>query len=767
MKLLRLAAAILAMVAFPCFALAQQAILQGGPWTPGHAPMYVGAGSSQPIVQDSGPAGGGPAGVGLSELGLAARGTGTPPFSGTGTGPFGTNLCDYDAPTTNATGYHFLCFSPNAQGGGGLIAYGAAGSAAVQPLNMNINGTLYTFPFVIGGIVGPNTSTVNDLACWNNTAGTLLKDCGAPIFPSSSITFSQTGPSAVPRTVNAELLEEFKVTQFGADPTGVADSAPAFRAAMASNRLIIVPQGTYRFASTVTAPCCAFNAPAVLVQNLSNFKMTGPGATIVIDPAIALSTAFHFDQDRNFEVSGLTIQGTRSALNPGDENVAIGFSSDVNFHVHDLHFTGNFGGQGAGFAGDWLVNGKIDHVVMDAVGQCSDFAYLRNFTLSDWTANGADTNGVSGSGQVGNKCVSFVTDTPNIANNHTGITYNASDNISVHNMSVSNFGTGALIATGTHYTFSQNNWSNNPGLSPSIPGIGVFIDYVVGGNFPSVGFPPSEISINGDKFVGNGGAQAGSAVFISQNAIANSDVIANINIQNSLFDNNAATAIDADGSTHLSNLILTGNSFSGAAQVNTIGTSARAAATAYNDRGLNFSSNGFILPNNTTLQWADGSGSFHPTIGVSPANILFARPASSAAFGQLQDFAGNPLLQWGDTGVSLGATGAPIQYKGVEADTTYSFQSPTNGFSISVGVGIGSLILSPSGTLAGGTVTLPAGQTDGQIFRLACTQTVTALTIAVTGGDTITGPTSSTCSNSQGRSWIFSAAHGLAWIELY
>lgn len=177
MKFLRLAAAILVMVAYPCLVLAQQAILQGGPWKPGHAPMYVGAGSSQPIVQDSGPAGGGGPGVGISELGLTVRGSGTPPYANAGTGPFGTNLCDFDAPITNSTGYHFLCFSPNAQNGG-LIAYGAAGGAATQPLNMNVNGVNYQFPFVLSGVVGPPTTVSGDVACWNNSQGTLLSDCG-------------------------------------------------------------------------------------------------------------------------------------------------------------------------------------------------------------------------------------------------------------------------------------------------------------------------------------------------------------------------------------------------------------------------------------------------------------------------------------------------------------------------------------------------------------------------------------------------------------
>ncbi len=170
---------LVALVLSPIGAFAQSAISQAGPPAAGHAPMYLNSSGGQVFVQDSGPARGGQAGVGLSELLLAARGTGTPPYSGQGTGPYGTNFCDYDAPITNPTGYHFLCMSPNA-GGAALIAMGSVGSAPPLPLKFNINGSLYQFPYTIGGIVGPSTTVSGDFACWNNTVGSLLKDCGTP-----------------------------------------------------------------------------------------------------------------------------------------------------------------------------------------------------------------------------------------------------------------------------------------------------------------------------------------------------------------------------------------------------------------------------------------------------------------------------------------------------------------------------------------------------------------------------------------------------------
>jgi hypothetical protein len=155
-------------------AWSQATIMQGGTWSQGHVPTYTVQGGSNPVVQDSGPAGGG-AYQGVSELLLTVVGSGTAPYANAGTGPYFTNFCDYDAPTTNATGYHYLCFSPNAQGGG-LIAYGNGGGATALPLSFKVNGTTYNFPFSASGITGPGSSTVNHLAVWNNTTGSLLAD---------------------------------------------------------------------------------------------------------------------------------------------------------------------------------------------------------------------------------------------------------------------------------------------------------------------------------------------------------------------------------------------------------------------------------------------------------------------------------------------------------------------------------------------------------------------------------------------------------------
>lgn len=208
----------------PSLAFAQGALLQAGPSAPGRVPQYVSQGNSQAIVQDSGPAAGGGPGLGLAELLLTMRGHGQPPFAGQGSGPLGTNFCNYDAPTTNPTGYHYLCFGPNAQGGG-LLAYGASGTATQLPFFMNINGVPIQFPGAgTGDVVGPQTSTPGDFAFWGNDAGTVLVD-GGLLLPGDRI-----APPLILGPVQTDSLNQ--ILQVAAAYTTPKQSADMVRAVL-------------------------------------------------------------------------------------------------------------------------------------------------------------------------------------------------------------------------------------------------------------------------------------------------------------------------------------------------------------------------------------------------------------------------------------------------------------------------------------------------------------------------------------------------------
>ncbi|HWD29282.1 MAG TPA: DUF2793 domain-containing protein [Rhizomicrobium sp.] len=80
-----------------------------------------------------------------------------------------------------------------------------------------------------------------------------------------------------------------------------------------------------------------------------------------------------------------------------------------------------------------------------------------------------------------------------------------------------------------------------------------------------------------------------------------------------------------------------------------------------------------------------------------------------------------------------------IQGGGAYVDLSYSYQQPATGFAIAVSNTAGRLILDPAGTLASGTITLPAAPKDGQLLRLSTTQGITALTLAPATGQSVVG----------------------------
>ena len=75
---------------------------------------------------------------------------------------------------------------------------------------------------------------------------------------------------------------------------------------------------------------------------------------------------------------------------------------------------------------------------------------------------------------------------------------------------------------------------------------------------------------------------------------------------------------------------------------------------------------------------------------------------------------------------------------GIQA-SPYTQTAPTTGFSITIGNAINFLILTPAGTLATGTVKMPASPQDGQEVTVSSTQIISALTVSANAGQTIDG----------------------------
>jgi hypothetical protein len=67
----------------------------------------------------------------------------------------------------------------------------------------------------------------------------------------------------------------------------------------------------------------------------------------------------------------------------------------------------------------------------------------------------------------------------------------------------------------------------------------------------------------------------------------------------------------------------------------------------------------------------------------------------------------------------------------------YDYQTPTTGFSYTFASGTNVLVMNPAGTLATGTITMPAAPADGMTITFSSTQTITALTVNANTGQSI------------------------------
>ena len=69
----------------------------------------------------------------------------------------------------------------------------------------------------------------------------------------------------------------------------------------------------------------------------------------------------------------------------------------------------------------------------------------------------------------------------------------------------------------------------------------------------------------------------------------------------------------------------------------------------------------------------------------------------------------------------------------------YDYQVLTTAFSYTFAAGTQTLIINPAGTLATGTITMPAAPADGMVITVESTQIITALTLSGNTGQSIVG----------------------------
>jgi hypothetical protein len=469
---------------------------------------------------------------------------------------------------------------------------------------------------------------------------------GGPYFYSSGTAQSSANGGTIIAAaggVGCWILEQkgpISVKQFGAKGDGVNDDAPPIQACVTAVADTWIPDGTYLMASRNPAPIPVTDDINILIQSKNNFSIRcSKNAIFTLSTTnnANLSCVWGFWKCQNFSFDGANLFGNRTGIPATSETVGINLMSVVNFQITNVHMMGNWGDSGTAFGGDWWVNGLIQNVQMDQIGQGFDVAFLQNVVLDNINIVGYSIV-TTGAGNIG-----FNTsyDVPLSTYNFTGISFlgNNSNHVYFKNFRCSNMNAGALITTGQYFFFDSNcNFNNNPGTtSGSIQGWGVILNWLNAYPAQSAGFPCTHFYFKGTTFENNGLLVNGGGVLINGSNITNSDFISDIYFEDCTFYNNGISGLVTTGESHLSVIVAQNNSFrSGGSQGNAIVgqliTGMVSNALPNNARlsdNFGFNPYGFFTP---TLPGGTGSGntiyntySFPMTIYIS-ANTLAYNP---------------------------------------------------------------------------------------------------------------------------------------------
>lgn len=102
---------------------------------------------------------------------------------------------------------------------------------------------------------------------------------------------------------------------------------------------------------------------------------------------------------------------------------------------------------------------------------------------------------------------------------------------------------------------------------------------------------------------------------------------------------------------------------------------------------------------------------------------------------------------------------------GVQFYAISSYQTVTNGFTVTPSSSISKLILTPAGALAAGTINMPAAPYEGMEFRISSTYAITALTLTPATGQTVKNA-ATTLAAGVGVCYTYASASS-TWYRLY
>jgi len=151
------------------------------------------------------------------------------------------------------------------------------------------------------------TSGASTIGTYDNVTGNAsgIYAAFAASSGSSLVGFIQTGTGAVATTAQAKMRQWVSVIDFGADSTGSADSTAAFTAAIATQKVVVVPNGTYKINSPVALEASPAAALTLVGQggNHTGFSGNGP---VVID--LGSNTQYFIALGYSPNISGLTFK---------------------------------------------------------------------------------------------------------------------------------------------------------------------------------------------------------------------------------------------------------------------------------------------------------------------------------------------------------------------------------------------------------------------------------------------------------------------------
>jgi hypothetical protein len=154
-----------------------------------------------------------------------------------------------------------------------------------------------SYKFVLRDSAGSVIGTYDNLVGVNDLT-VILADLALPTG-SSLVGFIQAGTGAVARTVQSKLRETCSIVDYGADPTGVANSGAAIQAALQSGaQSVYVPPGTYSMTSNISATI------STDVTFYGHGTIIYTGSTGNTNPLIAIETG-----NNTLTIDGLSFDG--------------------------------------------------------------------------------------------------------------------------------------------------------------------------------------------------------------------------------------------------------------------------------------------------------------------------------------------------------------------------------------------------------------------------------------------------------------------------